>query len=476
MSYRLDQLLLGILDNPYGGPLTAFLALMLLIYVSTARILRATVAAVFVLVGTQTWFGPVNLVCHTLRWWLLGILCVRGLVYMLRNAPIPGERRTAHHIVAALSTLAIASSLWASDMLYAGALAASFAVGMFLTFGLLWRLLDAADVIATFARSITVFSVVVFASGFVVAFLAQFFDSAEFLHATGFDIQLAGGRYSGVFYNANMAGILGATVLPIVLATPDQYLGNARRLRWFAIVLILTTIFLSGSRSAVIGSVFSITVLGLYRFGAGAVLTLGVGVVAVVMLAVYAPVEELDETAVGHITRTSRLSTLSGRVDLWQEGWDAAQGSLVFGKGWAESRVLEGGALSKEEALKEGGVQFGSNLHNAHLQLLVDLGFAGLILFWAFCALVLHAGWRLLCGERTPRTALTLVIFASVVAMMADTLVHGWVFSTGSPSTLVFWGFCAMVIKEVQRAEMEAASSDASARPTLPAPYAYGGT
>jgi hypothetical protein len=111
--------------------------------------------------------------------------------------------------------------------------------------------------------------------------------------------------------------------------------------------------------------------------------------------------------------------------------------------------------MTKEDALEAGSVQLASNLHNAHIQLLVDLGFAGVLLFWTFCGLVLHAGWRLLSGPRTPRTALTVVIFASVVAMMADTVVHGWVFSTGSPSTLVFWGFCAMVIKEVQRTDFE---------------------
>jgi O-antigen ligase len=111
--------------------------------------------------------------------------------------------------------------------------------------------------------------------------------------------------------------------------------------------------------------------------------------------------------------------------------------------------------MTKEEALAHGGVSFGTNLHNAHLQLLVDLGLIGVALFWAWCGTVMRGGWRLLFGPRTPRSALTVVIFASVVAMMADTMVHGWVFSTGSPSTLVFWGFCAMVLHEVQRAERE---------------------
>jgi O-antigen ligase len=449
VTFRADQVILDMYVRL--GPVWVLVALAIFAFACVAPLLRSVVAAVFLLVGTQVWFAPIHVISRSLRWYVLGVLAVRGAIYMVQAARPAGERATARNLVIALSLLALASTLWAEDGQFAFSLAGSYALGMVLTFGVLWRLLDQQDVMSVFARAVTIFSFVIFLTGFVVAGLAEVTNSARFLGATGFDTTRIGVRYSGVFYNPNMAGILGATVLPIVLATPRDYMRGVANIRWITVVLIALTIFMSGSRSAILGSVFAGVVLLLYRYGAGAFLTMIVGGVGVAALILYAPVEELDETSVGHITRLDRLSTLSGRLELWETGWAAAQDSLIFGRGWGENRVLEGSLYSKQDALEQGGVRLGTNLHNAHLQLLVDLGLVGLALFWGFCICVLSAGWRLLRGRRTARSSLTVVVFASVVAMMADTVVHGWVFSTGSPSTLVFWGFCAMVLKEDDR-------------------------
>ena len=414
-----------------------------------------------------------------IRWWLLAVVCARGVFFML-SAPRPaGERRGPQRLLTALTVMALASALWSDAPRFSFALAASFAVGMVLTFGILWRLLDQEDVTETFARAVTVLALIVFGSGFLVAGLSFLFKIWPFFNATG----IASDRYSGIFRNPNMAGILGAMLLPIVLATPARYLGRAARIRPLTVALIAATIFMSGSRSAFLGAVFAVVVLALYRFGAGGFVTMSLGMAAVVVLATVAPVENIDESVVGHITRTDKLWSLSGRIELWEEGWEAAQGHLFIGNGWGMNRSIDS-SVDLDRALERGGVQYGTNLHNAHLQLLVDLGFVGVGLFWAFCGIVLRGGWGLMTGKRTPRTALTLVLFASVVAMLADTWVHGWIFSTGSPATLVFWGFCAMILKEVDRARRtgEAAPAFAAepllAQPPWPppgAPVAAGG-
>lgn len=441
MTIRLDIALIQILEGL--GPIWFVVALCTLLFFVVAPLRRTVVAAVFMLVATQMWFGPFYFISRNLRWWVLGIVCVRGLLYIAKSKRPAGESRGVHRVLGALVTMALASAFWSDDATYAGALAASFAVGIILTFGIVWRLLDDEVLLGVFVRGVTAFALFIFGMGFVIAAMANYLDIGILIGITGTEL---GDRYQGLFINPNVAGVLGAILLPIVLAAPRSELRGLARFRWITVALIAASIYFSGSRSALLGSVFSTVVLALYKWGGGAFISMAVAGVILLVTVVYAPLEHIDESAVGHISRTEQLADLSGRFQLWEEGWNAAKDTLVFGKGWGENRALEGG---KEGAIEHGGMQGGTNLHNAHLQLLIDLGVVGVALFWTFCLMVLAAGWKILRGHRTHRSALTIVIFASVVAMMADTVAHGWVFSTGSPSTLVFWGFCAMVIKEV---------------------------
>jgi hypothetical protein len=113
-----------------------------------------------------------------------------------------------------------------------------------------------------------------------------------------------------------------------------------------------------------------------------------------------------------------------------------------------------------------------TNLHSAHLQLLIDVGIVGIAVFWSFCACVLMAGRWILAAPRTPRNAFALVIFASALGMLADTWVHGSIWSMGNPTTLIFWGLCAVAIKEGDRARrmtLEAREAAEAWRPGVPA-------
>ena len=446
MSWRLDETLLRVFDRL--GPGWFVLALAVLGYVVARPIIRAMILGVFLLVSTQSWYGPIYVLSRELRWWVLGIVCIRGVLHVMRIPTRPGEGRMAHRMLFLLGGMALASCFWATSLRYSLEIAGSFVVGLVHSFWVLWRLIYEHDVVAAFARGVTWFALLVFGTGFGVTILSATFGWWDYYEATGW-----GGRYSGVFYNANMAGLLGAIVLPIVVAAPREYVGRIASFRLLVIALVAATVFFSGSRSAVIGAVFGTIVVWVYRYGTGGFMMLLLGGTTAAALLVFAPPEDLDESAVGHITRTKRIDTLSGRIELWEKGWAASQDSLVYGHGWAESRLLDGG--DAELALERGGVVFGSNLHNAHLQLLVDLGFLGVAFFWGFCGVVLVGGMRLVRAPPTARNTLAIVVFASVVAMMADTFVHGSVFSTGSPNTLVFWGFCAIALKEAERVRLE---------------------
>lgn len=464
--WRLDLVVLDIFERI--GPLALVIALGILAYVAFGRLVRAFLLAVFVLVCTQVWWAPLGHLANSMRWILLMILFARGVLYVMRHRAPPGESQTARRIVWALAALVVASVLWSDHVVFSRNLALSFCLGLFVAMGLLWRLADDETVMPHFARGALVFAILIFGAGFVTAGIAYATESWRYFDATKLGW---GRRYSGVFYNPNAGGLIGAMVLPILVASPREFLGRVAFLRPLAVALTFATIFLSGSRSALIGSAMAVVVLALYRFGAGALVTVALGGAAVGALAVYTPlddvwIEQADASAVGHIVRTKHLATLSGRVELWQSGWDAAQGHLLLGQGWGANRVFSGD-VDIERAAEVGHVQGAVNLHNAHLQLLIDVGIVGIALFWAFCATVMHAGWVILRAPRSARNGIGLVIFTSTLALLADTWVHGAIWSMGSPTTLAFWGLCVLTLKEADRVRREAA---AGAPPQIPAP------
>jgi hypothetical protein len=446
-KFRLDLILEAVLNSL--GPIWALVTFSIVLYAVFGRTMRATLLVICVLVCTQIWWGPLQIISRNLRWILLTILCLRGLMLAWRTPAPAWESKTARRLVTALGALAVMSGLWADDHWFSFYVGLTFCVGLVVTFGLLWRLADSPDVMEHFARGALVMALVLFGGGFVVVAVSYATASWEFYNATHFgDVA---GRYSGLFYNPNAAGLIATMLLPIVVAAPRRALASLEWLRLPTCGMMAATIFLSGSRSALIGAAIALVLLALYRFGFGAVMVIAVGGALAVLFVVANPIDDIDQSSVAHIARTKHLSTLSGRVELWEEGWREAQGHMTLGRGWSSSRIL-GADIDTEEALEQGGMRNALNLHNAHLQLLIDLGVVGVSLFWAFCLTVVAAGWRILTAPKEATNAIGVVIFASVLTMLADTWVHGSIWSMGSPTTLAFWGLCVLTIKQGDRA------------------------
>jgi O-antigen ligase len=464
---RLDLVFQDLLDQL--GLLGVVLALLVIGYVALGPLVRALLLTVFTLVCTQTWVGEysIRFFAYQLRWTLVLVLFARGLLFVVRRRSPPGESQTARRLVLALGALAVASTLWSESTSFTLKMSALFCVGLFVTFGLLWRLADDPDVMRPVSRGAMVFAIVTMGGGFAIAAGAWVSGDWTTVRLTRLE---SGERYQGIFVNPNAAGVFGAMLLPIIVAAPREMLGRLARVRLPVCAIIAATIFLSGSRSALIGASMAVAILSMYRYGVTAFFTVALGAIALAALAMFAPLDDIDASPVGHIARTKHLSTLSGRLELWEQGWDAAQGHLVLGQGWGHSRDISG-EVDLERAEATGHVAGATNLHNAHLQLLIDVGFVGVGLFWAFCLVVLRAGWVVLRAPRSPENGLALVLFTSALALMADTWVHGAIWSIGNPTTLAFWGLCVMTLKQAGRIRADArASEERAALPAVPAP------
>lgn len=446
------------------GPLCGLAIIFTVGYTIFAEYRKAVLWGMLVLLSTQVWYFPVYGVTRAYRWWVVGILVIRGLFALQTAAPRIRSTSMARGLIFGLAAMSMASAWWAKDFQAAAFLAGSLAVGIVLVYLVFWRLQDQADLVGKFPKGAVVISFLVYGLGLLLAMIGLTTGSYDLLAATGI-----GGRYSGVFMNPNMAGLLGAVLLPIVIAAPRAFLGGVAWMRAPAIVFLIVSIFMSGSRSAIIGSALAGALLLIYRSKLGSFFAISAGAALVWAIFTYAPLEHVDDTMFGHITRTKHIHTLSGRLELWEMGWNAAQESPVVGLGWGASRSL-GMEFDMDAIMKGGGLNFASNLHSAHVQLLVDLGVVGLAVFWLFSLCVLWAGVRVFRAPKSPHNELVVIIFASWTGMFADTFVHGGVFSIGSPSALIFWTFASIVLKQADLVEAIAAFPESARRAPPPPP------
>ena len=461
MNFRIDEIFEFVFDRL--GIFGVIAGFAILAYAVAARYLRALGLVILLLILSQSWFGPAVILSRSLRWWVLMIVCVRGLT-LLAPTGVPTTRSPARLTAALLGLLALASSAWSGNHEFSIGVALTFVVSLAAAFVVLWRLMDTEDVLAAACKGALWVSVLIFGTGFVWVGVAYASSDWHVVNRAGW-----GGRYSGIFFNANMSGVLAMMVLPALVAAPASWLGRGRWLRWPAILMAASAIYLSGSRSALVGAVLAILILYLHLYGAGALLTVAMAAVGMYVVATSSHIEDIDASAVGHITRTQHLSTLSGRVGLWEEGLEAVDGHWLTGLGWGSSRMLHG--ADAEESLETGGVmRDASNLHSTHVQILVDLGVPGLLLLWALCAQTLWAGWLVLLQPAGERTLVHVMVLASFVSTLADTFVHGSVLSTGNPSALIFWSSSAILCKEAARIRLSAYAGEAPARPAPPGP------
>lgn len=450
MNFRLDESLTSIyysLGADVPGALGVAAALFLLAYAFRGSFMRVFGVTILLLIGSQSWYRPAHELGRYLRWWMLLILVLRGILLAQRTPKPPGEGSPGKLLAAAFGGLAVASSIWADNHTYTLGIALSFVITLIATFWVLWRLSDSIDVVAAACQGALWMALIVFGSGFVWMFVADATNDWGILQMGGW---APGARYSGILFNANMSGLLAMIAIPALVAAPRAWFGRSAFLRIPTLIAASGALYLSGSRSALIGTVLSLVLLFLYRFGFGAALTIALGTVGMYVIVSASDLGDIEQNqSIARFARTKHISTLSGRFELWQEGLDAVEGNEVLGLGWGRSRLLSG--ADAEDALERGHVAGASNLHSTHVQVLVDVGVTGLVILWMLCAQVLWSGMHLLRQPKSERSVADAMVLACFVATLADSFVHGSILSTGSPSALVFWASAVLILKQADR-------------------------
>ncbi|GEM_PF-2968805 len=242
------------------------------------------------------------------------------------------------------------------------------------------------------------------------------------------------GRSTGSMGNPNLLGGFASAVIPLGAAYFFSQKNKTVVLRtvvtFVFTVLAAAAIVASGTRGSVIGVVAGSTVLLVWFIrstskSAGKIVSAAVlvlGVIAMVAVPMSSRLSELDPSAEGQGTLQVRKTIWSGALSLFRE-------SPFVGHGPGSFQILFPRYRNPQYSIL--GVSHNTlHAHCEYLEILVDLGIAGFVL-WA------AAAWGLL-GYLRKANLLRAGAFAGMVAMLAEALVSvhlrwpptAWLFAT----------------------------------------------
>ena len=241
------------------------------------------------------------------------------------------------------------------------------------------------------------------------------------------DLLLTGGRIQGIMGNSDLLGfvaLLGAIVFAL------EFSSRSMRRGWsgFWIVVALADIGLTRSATVTVAAVAvaaAALVLVLLRRSKTDRSRRTVSIVAVLVVAAgVAGTVSFHGFALQLLNKTS---TLTGRTTIWHEVIVLASERPVVGWGWI-SYWVPGLAPFDRPQFRIGGIQY-LQAHDAWLDLWLQLGVLGLIVFAAFALSALVRSWMLAIdrpqvgvGVRSDYDPATLLPVLVLVALLAQSI------------------------------------------------------
>lgn len=240
--------------------------------------------------------------------------------------------------------------------------------------------------------------------------------------------------------HANELGLLSAIMLVVGVRRALEVGTGPLRIYWgCAAVLAAVVLFNAQARTSLASAAISLTVLALFiprlRLPAMVIAAVLGGWLASRWVNNDVHLSIKGTTAETYLRRGASdqaIATMSGRSDLWQIGWTMFKDAPILGHGM-EAGVRLGGAAY--------GLPPGTNMHSAHMQILVNTGFVGYAMWLVFVLGVIRAIGSALThspgGMRTEEGRLRLEL-ALVAFMILFRTFLGHVLVTHHFSFLVF--------------------------------------
>jgi len=233
-----------------------------------------------------------------------------------------------------------------------------------------------------------------------------------------------GGRFRGVFGNPNGLGIFSALVIALVYLTRDIFPGlfSKSDLRWLVIPALISLI-LAGSRTSIIAVLIFFIFTRLYRVSPviGFLAFLGTAIISELVASNIVSI--IGSLGLSDFFRIDTLEGGSGREVAWQLAWQTIQESLWFGRGFAFDEWI---MARNQEALNDLGHQGG--VHNTYLQIWLNTGIVGLVLFLRAIFL------NVIKGAARSRLA-----FPFLWLVMFSILPESWLAASLNPFSILFF-------------------------------------
>ncbi|MFT6996437.1 MAG: O-antigen ligase [Cryomorphaceae bacterium] len=281
---------------------------------------------------------------------------------------------------------------------------------------------------------------------------------AAFMILMGFVLELVdpgytyarGGRFRGVFGNPNGLGIFASLVIALVYLKRDIFpnLFSKSDLRWLVIPALISLV-LAGSRTSLIAVVIFFVFTRLYRVSPviGFLAFLGTAIVS--ELVATNIVSIVGNLGLSEFFRVETLEGGSGREIAWNLAWQTIQDSLWFGKGFAFDEWI---MAKNQEALNDLGHQGG--VHNTYLQIWLNTGIIGLLLFLRAIFL------NVIRGAARSRLA-----FPFLWLVMFSILPESWLAASLNPFSILFFIGLTVLTDDIFTAEV--AEEKSSQTPAL---------
>jgi hypothetical protein len=362
------------------------------------------------------------------------VLTAVGIVFLVKSRRTWRFNRLPYPMIAFL-VLAVVSILWSDYPAWTGigavatlvtvTVAASLAIA-FTTEEILWAFGTALRAILGLSL---VFELVVsvFVRQPIVPWWTDYSGKIPAAFHWSRDLLFKGGLIQGIVGNSDLLGFLGLLGL-IVFAI--QLASRSTRLRWGIFWLVIAAACIALTRSgtvtiALVAVVVATVVLLLVRHARTGVGRLLVYLVSLVVVALGIIGAFAFQTRV--LELLDRSSTLTGRTGIWTDVIHLASQRPVIGWGWV-SYWPPFISPFNSKSFNIHGVQY-SQAHEAWLDVWLQLGIIGLVVFGALFVSTLLRVWILAVERggfaatgRGPYSALTLLPVLVMVALFAQSL------------------------------------------------------
>jgi O-antigen ligase len=424
-----------IVDSNYGAMMMILLGVVALVIGITAKTEYLIYLTFYTLVAGSSFDYAVRQQVFYMRFGVLLLFWLRLMPYWRKvteqRQRTPQARylhlSPTHGFMFIYVLLAFSSSLYSIDP----ALSFQRAVALLILLGgVFLYLVESADSHEQIAKYITAMlhaATVLVAAGFM-------------LHFVGFSSMMhASGRLRLLFFGPNELGYVCAILFPASF----WYFNSARErgakiLGIISLVTLGCALVLTASRGALLSCALATMLQVVLVYRKQMLIFVGVALFIVANVYIFVPpqTDKLAGQLSDSVLRTDTLSSGSGRLPIWQHALELSRQRRWLGYGFGTVGTLfDQGYFAGVLGDFQGG-----DLHNSYLEILLDLGVAGLGLFLAALAWAGLSGFRTLVSQRDAASFSVLVmVCACILCGLSSAMFESWMIAPGSVFSFPFW-------------------------------------